>query len=101
MMQRRREFLKSILIGVASGISSPRTLSLTKSSAMVPANANDRGYWVSVATKLATPVLTSLSRRELKKSMPVDARNPSVRAKYTHLEAFGRLLAGIAPWLAA
>src|SRR2546423_1795607 len=32
--------------------------------------------------------------------MPVEAANPN-RRKYTHLEALGRLLAGIAPWLAA
>jgi len=101
MMQRRREFLKSILIGVASGVGSPGTLSLAQSSAMTPANVSDRSYWVAVAQKLATPILPSLSRRELKKTMPVEARNPSVRAKYTHLEAFGRLLAGIAPWLTA
>lgn len=33
--------------------------------------------------------------------MPVEATNPRDRAKYTHLEAFGRLIAGIAPWLGA
>lgn len=101
MMQRRREFLKSILIGIASGVNSPGRLSPAQSSAITPANVTDRSYWVAVAQKLATPVLTSLSRRELKKTMPVEATNPSVRAKYTHLEAFGRLLAGIAPWLGA
>ena len=33
--------------------------------------------------------------------MPVEAKKPADRAHYTHLEAFGRLLAGIAPWLGA
>ena len=51
--------------------------------------------------KIAAPVLQNLSRRELKKKMPVEAKNPAGRIPYTHLEAFGRLLAGIAPWLAA
>jgi hypothetical protein len=32
--------------------------------------------------------------------MPIEAANPADRAKYTHLEAFGRLFAGIGPWLA-
>ncbi len=32
--------------------------------------------------------------------MPVEAAHPEERARFTHLEAFGRLLAGIAPWLA-
>jgi len=31
--------------------------------------------------------------------MPVEAANAADRARYTHLEAFGRLLAGIGPWL--
>ena len=99
-MQRRREFLKTILIGVASSVSSRATL-LAERSATIAANAGDRSYWLAVAQKIALPVLVSLSRRELKKTMPVEAKNPADRGKYTHLEAFGRLLAGIAPWLAA
>jgi hypothetical protein len=101
MMLRRREFLRSILIGMASEVSSPGRLSLAQSSAMTPSIGDDRSYWVSVAKTLATPVLTRLSRRELKKTMPIEAKNPADRRKYAHLEGFGRLLAGIAPWLAA
>jgi hypothetical protein len=100
-MQRRREFLKSIVMGVASAVSSPGSTLLAQSSATTPVNRDDRSYWLAVAQRIATPVLTSLSRRELKKTMPVEARNPADRAKYAHLEAFGRLLAGIAPWLVA
>jgi hypothetical protein len=47
--------------------------------------------------------LTNLAADQLKEKMPVEAKEASLtndRAKYTHLEAFGRLLAGIAPWLA-
>ena len=51
--------------------------------------------------RIATPVLENLSRRELRKVMPVEAGNPADRSRFTHLEAFGRVLAGIAPWLAA
>lgn len=61
---------------------------------------DDRGYWLAVMERIAAPVLENLSRHELKKAMPVEARNPADRAKYAHLEAFGRLLAGIASWLA-
>src|SRR5690348_13493051 len=100
-MQRRREFLKSIVMGVASAVSSPGSTLLAQSSPTTPVNRDDRSYWLAVAQRIATPVLTSLSRRELKKTMPVEARNPADRAKYAHLEAFGRLLAGIAPWLVA
>lgn len=100
-MQRRREFLKSIVIGVASAVSSPVSTSLAQSSAITRVNRDERSYWLAVAQRIATPLLTSLSRRELKKTMPVESTNPSDRVKYAHLEAFGRLLAGIAPWLAA
>jgi hypothetical protein len=62
---------------------------------------DDRGYWFAVLERIATPVLQNLARRTLRKSMPVEATDPPDREKYTHLEAFGRLLSGIAPWLAA
>jgi hypothetical protein len=59
----------------------------------------DRGYWVDVARRLAEPVLTALAGGQLKQVMPVEARPQQIdkcRAT-THLEAVGRLLAGIAP----
>lgn len=64
-----------------------------------PATTDERAYWCGLAAKLATPVLTALAARKLKATMPVEAKNPKDRAKVTHLEALGRLLAGIAPWL--
>ena len=60
--------------------------------------AKQRQYCVSVLTKIADPVLGALSRQQLKKSMPVESSGKS-REYSTHLEAFGRLLAGMAPWL--
>jgi hypothetical protein len=59
----------------------------------------DRDYWVSVAVRLAEPVLTNLARGTLKARMPVEEAAGAGRASVTHLEALGRLLAGIAPWL--
>ncbi|MGB6431726.1 MAG: DUF2264 domain-containing protein [Candidatus Acidiferrales bacterium] len=63
--------------------------------------ADDRAYWIDVLEKIASPVLDNLARRELRKNMPVEIANPAPRAAYSHLEAFGRTLTGIAPWLAA
>lgn len=63
---------------------------------------SDREFWVETATKIATPVLENLSKNELHKNWQVeyspswDGRNKEV----AYLEAFGRLMAGIAPWLA-
>jgi hypothetical protein len=46
-------------------------------------------------------VLSALSQRKLKALMPVEAPHGNVadRRQYTYLEALGRLLAGISPWL--
>ncbi len=60
---------------------------------------SDRHYWLSLLQKLAEPVLTALANNELKLKMPVEAFQPSERRKYTHLEAFARLLTGISAWI--
>jgi hypothetical protein len=59
----------------------------------------ERAVWVARATKLAEPVLANLAAGTLKRSMPVEQAAGANRAAVTHLEALGRLLAGIAPWL--
>ena len=61
--------------------------------------AADRAYWVTVAQRLADPVLSNLARGSLKRAMPVEEAAGANRAPVTHLEAVGRLLAGLAPWL--
>ena len=62
----------------------------------------DRKYWTDTLVKIADPVLASLSRGELHKNMPVECKpgTEADRWKYSHLEAFGRLMTGMAPWLA-
>ncbi len=92
----RREFLKSsIALGALSAF-------LTGSEATpVVAEPNDREYWVQILTRVAHPVLKALSERRLKIQMPVEAPHGNVeqRRQFTYLEAMGRLLSGIAPWL--
>jgi hypothetical protein len=101
-MENRREFFKSVaavsVVGIA-GIAP--NLSAAETNIPSSDETDDRSFWAATLNRVASPVLENLSRRELKKNMPVEAANPADRAKYTHLEAFGRLLAGIAPWLAA
>jgi hypothetical protein len=60
--------------------------------------ATDRAYSVAVLTRVARPVVTALAEGRLKKDLPVHdwERN---RANYSGLEALGRTMAGIAPWL--
>ena len=60
-----------------------------------------REYWIRQLARLAEPVLANLSQGTLKRNMPVECAggNEAERRKFSHLEALGRLLAGIAPWL--
>ncbi|MBB5284639.1 hypothetical protein HNQ92_002782 [Rhabdobacter roseus] len=60
---------------------------------------SDRQYWVSHLDKLARPVLENLANNRLKATMPVEEKKNANRASVSHLEAFGRLMAGIGPWL--
>ena len=62
---------------------------------------NEREYFISTLSRIADPVLNALSKNQLKKLMPVEARVglAEERSQYTYLEAFGRLLSGMAPWL--
>ena len=61
----------------------------------------DRAYWCKLAYDMAYPVLSNLAKGELQKNMLVevsptwDGRDKRV----TYMECFGRLMAGIAPWL--
>jgi hypothetical protein len=99
-MSTRREFFKSIATAGTVGVIGV-TLNPTPilAATVNRTGADDRRYWLSVLEKLARPVLENLARGELKQQMPVEAANPDDRRRYTHLEALGRLLAGMAPWL--
>ncbi len=99
-MTTRRDFLKAVATFGAVG-------PMTAFAATAPAPTDDvhphhRKYWIKVLERLAAPVLTHLADGRLKAAMPVESMgNLAERRSYTHLEAFGRTLAGIAPWLGA
>ena len=91
----RRQFLKTA--GAASAASAlPGAAKAAQSDTSVPA---DRAIWASLMRKLADPVLTNLANGTLKSRMPVEQAANTDRRSVTHLEALGRLIAGIAPWL--
>jgi hypothetical protein len=66
-------------------------------------NANDRQLWLQYMDKMARPVLSNLAEGRLKEKMPVELTknvdNAANRTSVAYLEAFGRTLSGIAPWL--
>ncbi len=61
-----------------------------------------RRIWLSAMLKTVTPVLECAAAGELRAKMPVYA-HPGVtdREEYTYLEALGRTVCGIAPWIEA
>ncbi len=67
---------------------------------MTASPTDTRARWVSYLLAIARPVLEPLSRGMLRQVMPIESRSPREdRAQYTYLEAFGRALCGLAPWL--
>lgn len=58
----------------------------------------DRAFTVQTLTRIAEPVLANLADGKLKATMPVHDWERT-RTNFAPLEAFGRTLAGIAPWL--
>lgn len=62
---------------------------------------HDRDIWIDAVTTVAEPVLVHMSQGQLREKMPVEVVSGNTRTleKVTHLEALGRLVTGIAPWL--
>jgi hypothetical protein len=60
---------------------------------------SDRAEAVKTLDRIARPVMESLAERKLRERLPLGPGEES-RRDVTCLEAFGRTLAGIAPWLA-
>ena len=64
---------------------------------------NDRQFWLQEMDKMARPILFNLAENKLKDKMPValaeNIDNAVNRTSVSYLEAFGRTLCGIAPWL--
>lgn len=92
----RRDFLKGAL-----ALGTNACLAQQATAMQAPAAEPDRRYWLQVMRRVSNPVLMSVGEGKLRATMPVEAVAGLVeeRRKSTHLEAFGRLLCGIAPWL--
>jgi len=89
---QRRDLLRS-------AIAAPFALSLPAQLPTTP--STNRAFWFTHLDRVAKPVLEALAQGKLRASMPIEApaAMQKSRAHTTHLEAFGRLLSGIAPWL--
>jgi len=90
----RREFLGAVSAGAAVGVS--------PAARAAGDRANGRAYWVDMLVRVVEPVLANLAAGTLKARMPVEAateKDAPKRRLFTHFEAFGRAMCGLAPWL--
>lgn len=87
-MKKRISLLFTIIIISSSVINAQTT------------GAEDRAYWIETLVKIVDPVLSNLSEGTLKKNMPFEAISYNkLRNEVSYLEAVGRTICGIAPWL--
>jgi hypothetical protein len=99
----RRNFVKAMLATTAmAAVPAEQALARTSSDAKAARDsAPDREYWCDLLYKIAKPVLSKMSKGMLRKTMTVelspawDGRDRAV----TYMECFGRLMAGLSPWL--
>ena len=90
----RRDFLKVAGAGTVTPV-----VRLGQRAPVAQPPQDDRAIWIGHMRKLADPVLRNLAAGTLKTRMPVEQAAGANRQNVTHLEALGRLLAGLAPWI--
>ena len=92
---------RSFLLGTLAAGAAATLPAEIQAADTTPASQQDRGYWLQQVELVSEPVLKALKEGNLKQKMPVEAApgQTEARAVGTHLEALGRLLSGLAPWL--
>jgi len=92
---KRRHFFQSAALTAS--------LPALQAAEAAPPSLESRSAWVDMLVKVSEPAIANLAAQQLKKNMPVEAQKgqEAKRAAVTHLEALGRTLAGLAPWLSA
>ena len=73
-----------------------------------PKEKTDREVWVDIMYQMAEPVMKNMAEGKLQQVMDTTGGNKNLELsptwdnrdkKVAYMEAFGRLLAGLAPWL--
>jgi hypothetical protein len=98
-MRRRTFFYQTA--SCLSVLALPAVASTEGSLEQPAAKTTDREYWLQTLLKIVDPVLTAAARGQLKANMPIEAAAGQLESRkvVSHLEALGRTLAGLAPWL--
>lgn len=105
-MKTRRKFLLNTMAAGATTLLAGNSIAQTGgvhavSTTMPASGADDRAAWLALLEQVSEPVLHALSEHRLRATMPVEAApgQAAARAVGSPLEAIGRLLSGLAPWL--
>jgi hypothetical protein len=102
MNKLKHVFLTTLIFVSAQTVTQAQSQKKTKQDPVVT-GAQDREYWVDLLYKMSSPVILNLANSTLKKNMPVEVppgQKQDFFKKVTYLEAVGRTMAGVAPWLA-
>ena len=97
---QRRNFIRT-LAGTAAGSMLAASDSALAATSTITATG-ERAFLAGLLQKMADPVLSNMAQGNLHKNFKLelsptwDGRNPGV----AYLECFGRLISGMAPWLA-
>ncbi|MDE3105207.1 MAG: DUF2264 domain-containing protein [Acidobacteriota bacterium] len=95
----RRQFVAASVAAVATGaVAEPAS---GVASASPSSGVEVRRLWLQYVERVAEPVMRAMQAGALRQRMPVEAAagQREARALGSPLEALGRLLAGLAPWL--
>ncbi|PSL50263.1 hypothetical protein CLV51_1011607 [Chitinophaga niastensis] len=87
------------MAGMAGSLGTDKGLLKTMAAPAPP--LNDREYNVDLLIRICNPVMKQLSEGKLRTAMPTEVAPDYAKPvdKVTYLEAFGRTLAGVTPWL--
>ncbi|GAB4018249.1 DUF2264 domain-containing protein [Spirosoma koreense] len=97
---KRRSFTR-LAAALPFGLPIENPGTVAKVSATNATATDDRSYWLQTLLKIADPVLNALAQNRLKATMPIESApgQQESRLAVSHLEALGRTMAGLAPWL--
>src|ERR1035438_8302584 len=99
----RRIFLKSALLASAPLLAGSATHAAAEATLGPATGREDRKKWLAIVEQVSQPLLEAISQQKLRATMPVECAKGQEEASRnsTHLQAVGRLLCGLAPWLEA
>lgn len=101
MTLHRRGFLGALSAGAGALALPAASASAQTGAPALPATpTQERAEWVALLRRIASPLTQAMSQGRLRAEMPVERGDDyALHADATYVEAVGRGLAGIAPWL--